>query len=59
MPLQAEHGRHLETVQRMKQASESYAALPELLIRAWTQAALREAGLSQTAAGSSDAADAV
>ena len=35
-----EHGKHLDRVQKLKQASEEYAALPELLVRAWTHAAL-------------------
>ena len=35
-----EHGKHLDRVQKLKQASEEYAALPELLVRSWTHAAL-------------------
>ena len=35
-----ENGKHLDRVQKLKQASEEYAALPELLVRSWTHAAL-------------------
>ena len=34
------HGKHLDRVQTLKQGSEEYAALPELLVRSWTHAAL-------------------
>ena len=32
------HGKHLDRVQKLKQASDEYAALPELLVRSWTEA---------------------
>ena len=34
------HGTHLDRVQKLKQGSDEYAALPELLVRSWTHAAL-------------------
>ena len=34
------HGKHLDRVQKMKHGSKDYAALPDLLVRSWTHAAL-------------------
>ena len=40
-----EYGKHLEQVQRISTHSSTFAALPELLVRTWTRAALMEMGL--------------
>ena len=44
-----ENGKHLDRVQNADSNSPSFAALPELLVRAWTKAALMEIGLEVTA----------
>ena len=36
----AEHGRHLDHVQKGRHSSADFAALPEQLVRTWTRAAL-------------------
>ena len=40
-----EYGKHLDRVQTAASSSPSFAALPEMLVRAWTHAALTEIGL--------------
>ena len=44
------HGKHLDRVQKLKQSSEEYAALPELFVRSWTRAALLGLSLPPEAA---------
>ena len=40
-----ENGRHLDRVQKAPSNGSTFAALPEMLVRAWTRAALKEIGL--------------
>ena len=49
-----ENGKHLDRVQRVPTNSPTFAALHEMLVRAWTRAALTEIGLFQRATTSSD-----
>ena len=43
-----EHGKHLDRVQKAHSNSPTFAAVPEMLVRSWTHAALTEIGLLPT-----------